>query len=418
MEELLGSKLIDPQGTTVETSSVIKGAGVFGLYFSAHWCPPCKMFTPRLSRWYTEFHKNHPDKNFTIIFVSSDRSKEDFNVYRKEMAFHALPFEQRETKTRLSSKYKVQGIPTLIFLNEHGDVISRDGRSIVADDPKGDDYPWTPKPFSEAMAGPLLKNATEKDAPSLTFDYVKGKYVAYYFSAHWCGPCRTFTPQLIETYNTIKAANKPFEIIFVTGDNAEEEYGEYYGSMPWLALPFDDKRINYLNRVFEVEGIPTLVLTNPEGKMLRNDLREVIDSDPTGSEFPWPRKALNSLQGSLGTINEVPTVVIFTDNSKAQEDQAKDALGGLAQAEEAHALSHDGEFRTCFAYTAEGEEEAASGIRAFLALSSLPVPLVVFVDIPNGKKFVKEGTDLSVDGVTTFVNSVLEGKVASKGVRD
>ena len=30
---------------------------------------------------------------------------------------------------------------------------------------------------------------------------------AYYFSAHWCPPCRGFTPQLVKFYNIVNSDN-------------------------------------------------------------------------------------------------------------------------------------------------------------------------------------------------------------------
>jgi nucleoredoxin len=79
---------------------------------------------------------------------------------------------------------------------------------------------------------------------------VKGKYVGIYFSAHWCGPCRNFTPKLAETYKKIKAARSDFEIVFCSADRDEEQFKEYFGTMPWLALPFEDRdRADSLNEV-------------------------------------------------------------------------------------------------------------------------------------------------------------------------
>ena len=37
---------------TKPTSQVLGGKAVVGLYFSAHWCPPCRGFTPQLAALY------------------------------------------------------------------------------------------------------------------------------------------------------------------------------------------------------------------------------------------------------------------------------------------------------------------------------------------------------------------------------
>ena len=58
---------------------------------------------------------------------------------------------------------------------------------------------------------------------------------------------------------------KPFEVIFVSGDRDEAGFKEYFGSMPWLAVPFDDeKRRDALNEYFGVQGIPHFVMLTPE----------------------------------------------------------------------------------------------------------------------------------------------------------
>lgn len=67
-------------------------------------------------------------------------------------------------------------------------------------------------------------------------------YAGLYFSAHWCPPCRAFTPMLGEFYNNLKAAGKSLEIVFVSSDRDEAQWKEYYHSMPWLALPFEDRK--------------------------------------------------------------------------------------------------------------------------------------------------------------------------------
>ena len=69
-----------------------------------------------------------------------------------------------------------------------------------------------------------------------------------------CGPCRIFTPKLIETYKKVKEAGKNFEVIFASSDKDEDEWKAYSDSMPWLSIPFGDRRIKTLSRMFEVQG--------------------------------------------------------------------------------------------------------------------------------------------------------------------
>ena len=68
------------------------------------------------------------------------------------------------------------------------------------------------------------------------------KVVAVYFSAHWCPPCRAFTPTLIKAYQAAKAAGLPFELVFVSSDEDEEGFDEYTADMPWPSVKFSVSR--------------------------------------------------------------------------------------------------------------------------------------------------------------------------------
>ena len=57
------------------------------IYYSAHWCPPCRAFTPKLVEWYKEFKPKHED--FELVFASSDKSEEAQFEYMKETG-HAV----------------------------------------------------------------------------------------------------------------------------------------------------------------------------------------------------------------------------------------------------------------------------------------------------------------------------------------
>ena len=86
------------------------------------------------------------------------------------------------TKGKLSQKFKVSGIPTLVMVNaETGQLISAEGRSIIMEDKQGEGFPWKPKPFLEVIQGKLL-GKHDKEVP---FENVKDKILGIYFSAHW-----------------------------------------------------------------------------------------------------------------------------------------------------------------------------------------------------------------------------------------
>ena len=111
-----------------------------GLYFSAHWCPPCRGFTPKLAEVYTAIKGT--GKSLEIVFVSSDRDDVAFDSYHKEMPWLALPFAERALKQTLSKRFKVSGIPSLVLVDgATGQVLSKDGRSVIVSDPQGTDFP-------------------------------------------------------------------------------------------------------------------------------------------------------------------------------------------------------------------------------------------------------------------------------------
>jgi len=128
------------------TKEVVSGKKVVLVYFSAHWCPPCRGFTPVLA----DAYKRYSAGDVEVVFVSSDRDESSFSSYFSEMPWTAVQFEDRERKTQLSQKFDVQGIPMLVVLDgETGNQISVDGRGDVMT-AKGDldqcVRSWTGKP--------------------------------------------------------------------------------------------------------------------------------------------------------------------------------------------------------------------------------------------------------------------------------
>ena len=100
-------------------------------------------------------------------------------------------------------------------------------------------------------------NKAKKD----TVKTLKGKFVAVYNSASWCGPCRMFTPELVKFY---KKNQKQIEIVFKSADKSEEAMIAYAkkNKMKWLAIPFG-KRCTTKS----ANGIPHFVVYTPDGEL-------------------------------------------------------------------------------------------------------------------------------------------------------
>ena len=93
----------------------------------------------------------------------------------------------------------------------------------------------------------------------------------FYFSMHNCPPCREFTPLLAELYRDINETEKVMEVIFFSGDPEEKVYNEYYGEMPWKAMPFKDARLKPIAKHFKVKGLPRLIVLNAKTMEILND---------------------------------------------------------------------------------------------------------------------------------------------------
>ncbi|XP_063721468.1 uncharacterized protein LOC134848062 [Symsagittifera roscoffensis] len=468
-ETMFGETLVKNDKSEFKTSELsTKKGGVVGVYFSAHWCPPCRGFTPEFAEIYNKIKAE--DKDFEVVFVSSDRDETAFAEYHAEMPWLALPYDKRDKKEELSEKFGVEGIPTLALLDaETGETITSDGRTYIsefgapgfpfseehitnlkkevaekkekqlleiAEDiksftklaeikdgsevgdltasealafgffkgegcrgseavipslveaqtklgssklaivvvsvqgesgpdfsesqaeklksvpviPKGekadgvvkkfepvlgkieaphvviidvrdpssvkllaedaardvymmgtDAYPWSEAAIEAADEAKerkklelkaKLKNfevfepsdtchIVDKAKNPVALDHLTSKdIVGIYFSAHWCGPCRGFTPKLVEFYKKCQDEGKKFEVIFASSDRNQEEFDSYYEEMPWCTLDFKDRELKgILSEIFDVSGIPTLVLLKGNGEVITTDGTAKIGSE-------------------------------------------------------------------------------------------------------------------------------------------
>ncbi|PIA43982.1 hypothetical protein AQUCO_01800209v1 [Aquilegia coerulea] len=281
------------------------------LYFSADWCRPCKTFTPQLVQLYNTLRSTR--KELQIIFVSFDRDESSFLEHFKCMPWLAVPFNVN-TQRHLCNTYHVNCIPSLIPLGSNGRSVEEDAVALI-EDYGIDAFPFTRERKEELKSFDNTKRNGGNIEDLLVYgqrDYVIaadgektlvseliGKTIGLFFGAHWCPPSRAFAIQLAEVYNELKInQNKGFEIVFVSTDRDQEEFDLNISTMTWLAIPYQDKARQDLSRIFDIKGIPALVIIGPDGKTLSTNGRAMITSYGAKA-FPFTASRATEVEAAL-----------------------------------------------------------------------------------------------------------------------
>lgn len=120
-DQLSGDLVRLSEDQMVDASDALEGKDLIAVYYSAHWCPPCRQFTPKLSEFYDEASKEYP--NFQLVFMSSDKSADAMKEYMEwgSMNFPAVKFDEREDSGLM--KFAARGIPYLVVLDAEGNQV-------------------------------------------------------------------------------------------------------------------------------------------------------------------------------------------------------------------------------------------------------------------------------------------------------
>ncbi|XP_050207943.1 probable nucleoredoxin 1 [Mercurialis annua] len=140
-----------------------------------------------------------------------------------------------------------------------------------------------------------------------------GKIVGLYFSGSWCGPCRHFTPTLIEVYEELSSKFE-FEVVFISSDRDEESFHAYFSKMPWLAIPYsDDQNRKRLKELFKVRGIPNFVIIDAEGKICCDQgVKFIRDYGADGYPFTAERVDYFRQQEEHAKINQTLNSILVS----------------------------------------------------------------------------------------------------------
>lgn len=122
-----------------------------------------------------------------------------------------------------------------------------------------------------------------------------GKTTCLFFSANWCRTCKTFLPQLIQVYDTLRKSCEKIAIVFISFDNNETEFEEHFKCMPWLAVPFDVNLSRRLSKRHHVKHLPSLIPLTSDEKAVPEDLVGFIE-DYGAEAFPFTKSRRQELK--------------------------------------------------------------------------------------------------------------------------
>ncbi|XP_034995850.1 nucleoredoxin [Zootoca vivipara] len=442
LAELLGEALAAPDGSAVPVASLLaRGVSLVGLYFgycgagssaagaaaagvAGAGAGPGAQLAASLAAFYARFQpargeagagagagaapEQQRQQRLEIVFVSAEQDQQRWQEATRAMPWLALPFADKRRKLKLWNKFRVSNIPSLIFIDATtGKVVCRNGLLVIRDDPEGLEFPWGARPFGEVVAGPVLRNNGQTQESSA----LEGSYVGVYFSAHWCPPCRSLTRVLVESYRKIKESGHKFEIVFVSADRSEDSFKQYFSEMPWLAVPYDDDaRRSRLNRLYGIQGIPTLIILDPKGDVITRQGRAEVLNDIECREFPWhPKPVLELNDSNAVQLNEGPCLVLFVDSDDDGESEAaKQLIQPIAEKIIAKYKAKDEEAPLLFFVA--GEDDMTDSLRDFTNLPEA-APLLTILDMSARAKYVMDVEEITPDIVEAFVNDFLMDKL-------
>ncbi|KAL7571076.1 hypothetical protein ACA910_003789 [Epithemia clementina (nom. ined.)] len=385
----------------VKSSDLLENKVVL-LYFSSHWCGPCKTFTPLLCDLYKSL-KSQNTEDFEIVFCSMDAFECEYNHYCNSMPWWCLPF-QSPVASRLATMYKAEGIPSLVVIDRDGRLITRDAVSQVACDPAGLNFPWRPRSLVELLPEHYLH--ADSGSERLPMRGLDEKYLLLFAAGQWCRPCRHFTKTLAKAYHNLIRHRQDFEILFLSSDADQESFDSFFGQMPFGAIPFGERAAKAaIANKFSIRRVPVLLVFGPkpacgaDRPLINADARGIIEGDDYITEFPYRPKKYGDLNVTTHDINTSKSIIVFSEHcDNCEQDDIQEVL---RCASDAYVGSEDVMF-FWVTYPTPFTQTLRDALRLPARQQN---PIMILLDIPDsGGFYVSTCEDVSIESVLSFLN--------------
>jgi thiol-disulfide isomerase/thioredoxin len=127
--DLLPEKLIK-NGKLISTEKLLENKTKIAFLYAANYCPYCRDFEPILEKFYEKTKNMYlGDCGYEIIFISRDRSLEDFNEHSSNMPWSIVPYDKTK---KLFEFYNPKTIPKIIVVDiDTNEIVNKEARSII-----------------------------------------------------------------------------------------------------------------------------------------------------------------------------------------------------------------------------------------------------------------------------------------------
>ncbi|KAG6468134.1 probable nucleoredoxin 1 [Zingiber officinale] len=280
---------------------------IVGIYFMISSFTSGDDFTKLLVEMYQKLKEN--GENFEVVQINLDDDESSYDQGFEDMPWLAIPFKDNICH-KLVRYFALETIPTLVIIGSDGKTVHSNVTELI-EEHGIEAYPFSTEKLKEIAEKEKTKMESQtllsllvsgeqdyvigKDGVKVPVSELVGKHILLYFSAQWCPPCRAFLPKLTEVYHKIKEKDSAFELIFVSSDQDESSFNDFYTEMPWLALPFGDERKKLLSRTFKIYGIPSLVAISPTGKTITTEARDLVWAHGAAA-YPFTKERIQEIE--------------------------------------------------------------------------------------------------------------------------
>lgn len=103
---------------------------IYGLFFSAQWCPQSESITSEIKNFYQKVNSSKHQSE--IFFLSSDIDKKSYDKYIKSMPWYSFAYNSSEI-SQLENELNIYAIPRLVILSNEGKILRNNGYKDIID---------------------------------------------------------------------------------------------------------------------------------------------------------------------------------------------------------------------------------------------------------------------------------------------